>query len=100
MISQNVFAHWSLASSLLLVCRECVKAAGSSRSPPVPVLVQVQGQVLLVQPLLAELEELDLAGEVLADDLLGGLGNGRLVDVAVDLGEDVDLVWKREITAS
>ena len=47
---------------------------------------------MLVQSLLAEVEELDLAGEVLADDLLGGLGHGRLVDVPVDLGEDVDLI--------
>ena len=56
-------------------------------------LVQVEREILLVQPLLAEVEELDLPGEVLADNLLGGLGHGRLVDVAVDLAEHLDLIW-------
>ena len=60
-------------------------------------LVQVEREILLVQPLLAEVEELDLPGEVLADNLLGGLGHGRLVDVAVDLAEHLDLVWKMQV---
>lgn len=42
-----------------------------------------------MQPLLAELVELDLPGEVGADDLLDGLGDGRLERVAVDAVERV-----------
>ena len=38
-----------------------------------------------MEALLAELEELDLPGEVLADELLGRLGHGWLIDVPVDL---------------
>jgi hypothetical protein len=56
------------------------------------ILFEIKGQVLLVKPLLAELEELDLPGEVLADDLLRGLGHRRLVDVPVDLGKHPDLI--------
>ena len=46
---------------------------------------EIECEVLFVEPLLAELEELDLAGEVLPDDFFGGLGDRRLVDVPVDL---------------
>ena len=45
-----------------------------------------------MEALLAELEELDLAGEVLADELLGRLGHGRLVDVPVYLRKDVHFI--------
>ena len=60
----------------------------NSRSP----VVQIESEVLLVEALLAELEELDLPGEVLADELLGRLGHGRLVDVPVDLRKDMHLI--------
>ena len=60
----------------------------NSRSP----VVEIEGEVLLVETLLAELEELDLAGEVLPDELLGRLGHGRLVDVPVDLRKDMHLI--------
>ena len=49
-------------------------------------------QVLLVQPLLAEVEELELPGKVLSDNHLGGLLNLGLVDVSVDLREDVNFL--------
>lgn len=47
-----------------------------------------------MQPLLAEVVELHLPGEVLPDYLLGRLRYRRLVDVAVDLAVDLNLIWK------
>jgi len=55
-------------------------------------LVEVEGEVLLVQSLLAEIEELQLPGKVFADDVLDPLVHRGLVDVPVDLREDVNLV--------
>ena len=61
-------------------------------------LVQVEGQILFMKPLFAEIEKLDFAGEVLADDLLGGLRDRGLVDVPVDLGEDVHFICEKRKT--
>ena len=46
---------------------------------------EIESEILFVKSLLAELEELDLAGEVLPHDLFRRLGDRRLVDVSVDL---------------
>ena len=54
--------------------------------------VQLEGQVLLVEPLLAKLEEFNLSSEVLSDQVLGILGNWGLVNISVDLREFLDLV--------
>jgi hypothetical protein len=59
-------------------------------------LVQIEGQILFVKALFTKIEEFDLAGEVLPHDLLGGLSHGGLVNVPVDLGENVNLIWKKE----
>ena len=40
-----------------------------------------------MEPLFAEVEELQLPGEVLADNVLDVLPGGRLVDVPVDVPE-------------
>lgn len=53
---------------------------------------KLRREVLLVQSLLAELVELDLAGKVSSDQLLDLLGDGRLEVVLVDLLEQVHLV--------
>ena len=55
-------------------------------------LVQIEGQVLFVETLLAEIEKLELSREIFPDYVLDVLVNGRLVDVPVDLGEDVHLI--------
>ena len=54
--------------------------------------VQLEGQVLLVEPLLAKLEEFNLSSEVLSDQVLGILRNWGLVNISVDLREFLDLV--------
>ena len=54
--------------------------------------VQLEGQVLLVEPLLAKLEEFNLSSEVLSDQVLGILRNWGLVNISVDLGKFLDLV--------
>ena len=54
--------------------------------------VQLEGQVLLVEPLLAKLEEFNLSSEVLSDQVLGILGNWGLVNISVDLRKFLDLV--------
>lgn len=54
--------------------------------------LEIERKVLLVEALLAELEELHLAGEVFPDDLLGRLGHGGLVDVAVHLAVHPHLI--------
>jgi hypothetical protein len=45
-----------------------------------------------VKTLLAEVEKLQLPREIFPDYVLDVLVDGRLVDVAIDLGEDVHLV--------
>lgn len=53
---------------------------------------QLRGEVLLVQPLLAELVELDFTGEVSPNQFLYFVTNRWLEVVLVDLRQQVDLV--------
>lgn len=57
---------------------------------------QPEGEQLTVEPLPAEVVELDLSREVGPDDVLHLLADGRLEQVAVDPSEAVHLVWKRD----
>ena len=57
-------------------------------------LVQIERKVLLVQPLLAKVVELELSREVPPDDVLYLLGHLWLVQVPVDLGERLDFLCK------
>jgi hypothetical protein len=61
-------------------------------------LVQIKSQILFVQALFAEIEKLQLPREIFPDYVLDRLVDGRLVDVPVDLGEDVHLVWNEKKT--
>lgn len=55
-------------------------------------LVQVEGQVLLMEALLAKVEELELPRKVLPNDILDLLPDRGFVDVAVDVSKLLDLV--------
>ena len=55
-------------------------------------LIQVKSQVLLVKPLLAEVKELQLSGEVLPHNLLGRLCYRGLINISVNLRKYLNFI--------
>ena len=59
-------------------------------------LCKVEGHVLAVQPLLAELKKLNFSGKIFPHEVFGLLRHRRLVNISVEGTKVFHVLWRRK----